>query len=180
MFDLRAWQLYSIFTPQSGDETMFDTATLPAAGALTGFRFLRTLRPPRIPFVPRNPNRLYHNQMPENLAQELADAARVGVVPTRAGASGFNDLVNDGTIKWVVTETGELFVGPHTRFSQEISHAVLANGAPVRAAGEANISAHGRIRIGMDITHHSGHYQPSAESVEIGKEAFRRAGVYFD
>ncbi|MFF3918954.1 hypothetical protein ACFYZB_36995 [Streptomyces sp. NPDC001852] len=63
---------------------------------------------------------------------------------------------------------------------QEISHSVLTRGAPVRAAGEADIAGSaGDGYFGLDINNHSGHFLPSSESLEIGKEAFAAAGVDF-
>ena len=121
----------------------------------------------------------FANQLAGSYADEVADAARAGVSPMRAGAAGFDDLVNEGPIKWVVTESGELVVGPHTRNGIEISHAVLSGGAPVRAAGQANIAAAGGSRVGLEITNHSGHFKPSAESLQIGKDAFRALGISF-
>lgn len=122
---------------------------------------------------------VFSNKLPEQLDAELATAARVGVKPMRAGADGFDDLLNEGTIKWVVTESGELMVGPHTRQGIEISHAVLSNGAPVKAAGQANIASSGGQRFGLELTNHSGHFQPSLESLDIGREAFEAIGVVF-
>ncbi|MFH8578870.1 hypothetical protein [Streptomyces zaomyceticus] len=54
---------------------------------------------------------------------------------------------------------------------------MLTNGAPVRAAGEAEIAGGGGNYFGMEINNRRGHYWPSQESLEIGKEAFDRAGI---
>lgn len=134
--------------------------------------------------LPR-PDGLLSNQLPGSLADEVAKAASVGVQPTRAGAAGFDELVNEGPIKWVITESGDLLVGPHTRAGVEISHAVLSGGAPVRAAGQANIAATSGQRFGIEISAHSGHFlngmtrSVSERVVELGKAAFSQAGVLF-
>jgi hypothetical protein len=115
----------------------------------------------------------------------LDAAASVGANPIKAGSAGFDDLVNEGKIKWVITESGELVVGPHTRDGLEISHAVLSGGRPVRAAGQADIASVGGQRVGIAISAHSGHFLNgmsqivSGEVVRLGREAFARIGVQF-
>ncbi|MCL4229030.1 MAG: hypothetical protein KJZ91_31575, partial [Myxococcales bacterium] len=129
--------------------------------------------------------RLFRNLLPKKLKQEMAKAAAVGAKPIRAGAPGFDDLVNAGPIKWVITEGGELVVGPHTRSTVEISHAVLSRGGPVRAAGQAEIASAGGRRVGLAISAHSGHFLHGApasvsdEVVKLGREAFAQIGVIF-
>ncbi|MER6612810.1 putative T7SS-secreted protein [Streptomyces xantholiticus] len=120
---------------------------------------------------------LFHNRMPGELAGELADAERLGVKPMRVGDEGFDDVINSGTVKWAVTEEGELVFIPKHVQGTELKHPVLTNGAPVRAAGEAEIAGSGGNYFGMDINNQSGHYWPSQESLDIGKEAFDRAGI---
>ncbi|MEW2418118.1 putative T7SS-secreted protein [Streptomyces sp. NPDC046866] len=120
---------------------------------------------------------LFHNRMPKELAGELADAERLGVKPIRAGEEGFDEMINSGTVKWAVTEEGELVFIPKHVQGTELKHPVLTNGAPVRAAGEAEIAGSGGNYFGMEINNQSGHYWPSQESLEIGKEAFERAGI---
>jgi RHS repeat-associated protein len=131
------------------------------------------------------PDSLLVNQVPESLQAELDAAAAAGVRPVEAGGESFGALVNKGTIKWVVTKDGRLIVAPHSKGGVEISHAVLAQGAPVRAAGQADIAAAGGGFFGLEITPHSGHYmngataEQSAAVVEIGRDAFTRIGVIF-
>jgi hypothetical protein len=62
---------------------------------------------------------------------------------------------------------------------QEISHSVLSGGAPVGAAGEAQIAGSDGHYFGLYIDNHSGHFTPDLDSLEIGKEAFARMGVQF-
>jgi RHS repeat-associated protein len=138
--------------------------------------------PAAAPQVPQNAAqavKLFNNQLPERLAAELADAARVGAAPIRAGQAGFDKAVNQGTIKFVVTEGGELLISPHTVKGVEISHAVLSNGRPVLAAGQAEIAAAGGQYVGMRITEHSGHFMPTQASLGIAREAFAKIGVKF-
>ncbi|WP_306325067.1 putative T7SS-secreted protein [Streptomyces venezuelae] len=120
---------------------------------------------------------LFHNRMPEQLEHELADAERLGVKPMHVGDPGFDDVINSGTVKWAVTEEGELVFIPKHVQGVELKHPVLTNGAPVRAAGEAEIAGGGGDYFGMEINNQSGHYWPSQESLDIGREAFDRAGI---
>ena len=60
---------------------------------------------------------------------------------------------------------------------QEISHTVITNGEPVLAAGEADITGFDSYYYLLNINNHSGHYQPSLSSLEIGKEAFKASGI---
>ncbi len=87
--------------------------------------------------------------------------------------------MNQGTIKFVVTESGELLISPHTVQGVEISHAVLSGGRPVLAAGQAEVAGAGGRFVGMQLTEHSGHFMPTAESLSVAQEAFKAAGVVF-
>ncbi|MFJ6517641.1 putative T7SS-secreted protein [Streptomyces filamentosus] len=122
---------------------------------------------------------LFHNRMEDSLPSELADAERLGVKPLRVGEDGFDEAINGGTVKWAVTKEGELLIIPKHVQGTELKHPVLTNGGPVRAAGEAEIAGGGGEYFGMEINNQSGHYWPSTESLEIGKEAFERAGIPF-
>jgi hypothetical protein len=121
----------------------------------------------------------FPNQYPNQLAGELADAASVGAKPIRFGDPGFNKAVNSGTIKYVVTESGEVLITPHTVKGVEISHAVLSNGQNVVAAGEAEIAVAGGKYVGIDLNYQSGHFLPTAESLQAAREAFAKLGITF-
>ncbi|WP_349254013.1 DUF6531 domain-containing protein [Streptomyces sp. BPPL-273] len=121
----------------------------------------------------------YENTMPDQLAQELADAERLGVRPLRVGAEGFDEAINSGTVKWAVDEHGELVVIPKHVNGVELKHPVLTGGRPVLSAGEAEIAGGGGTYLGLDLNNNSGHYLPSMESLQIGRDAFERAGIGF-
>jgi hypothetical protein len=125
------------------------------------------------------PKATFPNQLPDRLAGELADAASVGAKPIRFGDPGFNEAVNSGTIKYVVTESGEVLITPHTVKGVEISHAVLSNGQNVVAAGEAEIAVAGGKYIGIDLNYQSGHFLPTAESLQAARAAFTKLGITF-
>jgi hypothetical protein len=62
----------------------------------------------------------------------------------------------------------------------EIFHPVLSGGAPVLAAGEAEVAGSAEIGFfGTEINFQSGHFLPSAESLQIGRAAFAREGILF-
>jgi hypothetical protein len=119
------------------------------------------------------------NQLPDRLQGELEVARRLGVNPIRGVGPEFDRIVNEGPVKWAVTAEGELVVIPKYVNQTEIPHSVLTNGGPVRAAGEANIAGEGGNYFGIDIDNHSGHFRPSPESLQIGREAFERWGIVF-
>ena len=60
---------------------------------------------------------------------------------------------------------------------EHISHAMLADGGPVQAAGEFEVAAeHGELVVSA-LDNMSGHYQPAAASLEVAREAFEAAGI---
>ncbi|MGW7237089.1 RICIN domain-containing protein [Streptomyces sp. NPDC054804] len=123
---------------------------------------------------------LFPNTMPGTLGQELALAENLGVKPAVVGSAAFDAAIGSGTIKWAVREDGSLVIIPKFVQGKEISHSVLTGGAPVRAAGEADIAGSAKDGyFGLDINNHSGHFLPSSESLKIGKEVFTAAGVHF-
>ncbi|MEU2134582.1 polymorphic toxin-type HINT domain-containing protein, partial [Streptomyces sp. NPDC018352] len=132
------------------------------------------------PVLVHNSCGVFSNSMPGTLGRELALAERLGVKPSGAGSAGFDSAVASGTVKWAVREDGSLVVIPKFVNGQEISHSVLTRGAPVRAAGEADIAgSSGDGYFGLEINNHSGHFLPSTESLQVGRDAFGAAGVHF-
>lgn len=120
---------------------------------------------------------VFENQLPERLQGELDLALRLGVKPLKIGEPGFDTVVNQGTIKWAVTTNGELVIIPYLVGSTEINHTVSTDGKPVLAAGEAEIAGGEGQYFMISISNRSGHYQPSAGSLNIGIEAFRERGI---
>jgi hypothetical protein len=120
---------------------------------------------------------LFPNQLPARLSEELATARKLRVRPLTVRDPEFDTAVNAGTVKWVVNSDGELVIVQKYVDGQEISHTVLTNGQPVIAAGEADITGFDGYYYLLNITNHSGHYQPSASSIEIGREVFQANGI---
>ena len=160
--------------PGTGDEPITD----PTSGGI-GTDVDPDLSPP---FFTIGDNEVFTNQYPDQLEEELETAEEAGVTPMEVGASGFDNAIeiDAGQIKWVVTTEGKLLIVPKIVNGQEISHAVINRGRPVIAAGEASIIGSDGVYILLEISNRSGHYRPSKESVEIGKEAFKASGVNVD
>lgn len=131
------------------------------------------------------PPSLFENQKPQLLPAELEIARKLGIRPVNVTDPEFLSYVNEGRIKWVVTQEGTLRIVPHTWRRTEISHAVASSGRPVLAAGEADIAIHGTTRLGIEITPRSGHFlygaseSVSLRALEIGRRAFSQAGIVF-
>ena len=119
----------------------------------------------------------FTNKLPARLADELALAEKLKVKPLTVGDAGFAKIANQGTMKWAVTESGELVFVPKMVKQHEIPHSVLSGGKPVLAAGEAEVFvANGKVYA--TINNHTGHYQTSAESlVVVGSQAFELNGI---
>ncbi|MBT2472818.1 sugar-binding protein, partial [Streptomyces sp. ISL-66] len=132
------------------------------------------------PILVHNRCDVFPNKMPGALSRELSIADGLGVTPSRPGSAGFDSAVSSGSVKWAVREDGELVIIPKFVDGQEIYHSVLTRGAPVRAAGEAEIAGSSKDGFfGLGINNHSGHFLPSSESLQVGKDAFAAAGVHF-
>ena len=130
--------------------------------------------------------KLFPNQLPGNLKAELALASRLGVNAISPKGPEFARIANNGTLKFAILENGKLKVIPHTVDGNEISHAVLSKGAPVRAAGEVDIAVAGNKAFGIDIRPHSGHFNfgnnnaTNALILNRGRAAFQEFGIKFD
>ncbi|MEQ1568825.1 MAG: RHS repeat-associated core domain-containing protein, partial [Myxococcota bacterium] len=123
--------------------------------------------------------KLYPNQLPERLAEEMATAERVGAVAVAPGTPAFLEATDQGLVKFVVTADEKLLISPYSVGGEEISHAVLSGGEPVLTAGQADIASGGGQFFGIDIVEHSGHFLPSAESLDIAKALFAKYGITF-
>ena len=131
------------------------------------------------------PSGAFGNQLAKRYAAELTAAKKVKAPIVRFGDKAFEQVVNTGTIKFVITEKGELIIAPKFVNGVEISHAVLAGGNAVRAAGEAEIAGTASQFIGLGIRPHSGHYLKGATAeqsdacIALAREAFKKLGIIF-
>jgi hypothetical protein len=113
--------------------------------------------------------------------QEAMDRAGVQPRPVSPGDPGWSEVIgSNDTIKWAVLEDGSLVVMPKFVDGTEVPHSFLSGGEGVRAAGEAEISsAPGSAPFGVSITNFSGHFEPPAESLQMGVDAFAAADISF-
>ncbi|MFC1435235.1 RHS repeat domain-containing protein [Streptacidiphilus sp. N1-3] len=124
--------------------------------------------------------KLFSNRYKTALQGEIDEADELGVQPIQVGSSAFDATIEGGTIKWAVDADGGLYLMPKMVGMTELKHPVLVRGADVQAAGEADIAGSDGFYFGVNLTNASGHYLPSAESLQIGREAFEREGIMFD
>lgn len=117
------------------------------------------------------------NHLPERLNAELKLADNLGIKPLKIENAEFDEAINQGTIKWAVTTDFELVIIPKVANGQEIPHTVLTRGQPVLAAGEAEIVGSNGQYLMLEISNLSGHFRPTSDSLEIGKQAFRQQGI---
>ncbi len=127
---------------------------------------------------------LFYNTLPKILADELSQFKALGVgLKILTSAADVDDeltqIVNKGTIKWVVSNKGELVVTSKWFGTWEVAHTVLVEGNPVLAAGEADISSISSQFYGISINNFSGHYRPNIESLALGKAYFEKLGIRF-
>ena len=127
------------------------------------------------------PTITFPNLRPETLSIELKLAERLKIQPLRVTDPGFSVVANAGRVKWAVLESGELVMIPHTvnvsGASLELSHTVLSGGRPVLAAGEGSILARPNNITVRLLNRHTGHFETTAESLQIGCKAFEAEGI---
>ncbi len=78
---------------------------------------------------------------------------------------------------FVVLNNGKLVAAPRERGAAHTSHAVLANGGPVLAAGEFTVEFRGSEIMVSALNDMSGHYQPGADGLAVAQDAFEAAGI---
>jgi hypothetical protein len=127
---------------------------------------------------------MFTNQLPHELAHDLATARRAKVVPklllSHADLDAvFEEIITAGTIKWVVNTQNQLVIIPKTAAGLEIKHPVMTKGAAVLAAGRAEICGTVGQFFGLEINSWSDHFQPSPDSLVLGRAAFAKLGITF-
>lgn len=130
---------------------------------------------------------VFPNQLPERLPSEMATARRYGIEPSTPGTPEFDEAISQGTVKYAVTESGEVKVIPkYASDGTEISHPVITGGQPVTAAGEAEIAGSAdEGYFGLDVNQHSGHYMNGDSAaqneavLDVAKGAFDQHGIGF-
>jgi hypothetical protein len=117
---------------------------------------------------------LYANRDAHALAREQADARADNITPfsitdTRQLRQAADEAT---TLKWVILEDCRVRMGP-----TETTHAVVAGGRNVAAAGEVVIASLGRRLVALDFTNTSGHYRPEPQVIDIAAPFFEAHGV---
>jgi hypothetical protein len=111
----------------------------------------------------------------DNVELELADARDQQVRPVLAtDLKRLKALAADGDeVKWVVRTDGALLFGPTT-----ITHAAVAGGKPVVAAGQAYLFETPVRRLAvLRLTNKLGHYQPKKETLALPAKVFDAHGL---
>ena len=116
------------------------------------------------------------NQDVEAFPEELALAQRFGIKPLSPDDPEFDVLMKSGQrFNWAILLDGVLRVSPSTVADKNsftrISHAILADGREVLAAGEG--------RGGGFISHTTGHYLNEEFVVAPVRRAFEQIGIMF-
>lgn len=129
--------------------------------------------------VHNGPCDFFGNLLPNRLKSELSLAERLNVdiwdsKSITDNLDNFDELIQEGPLKFAVNQQGELKIMPHTVDGQQISHAVLTEGNAVKTAGQMQIS--GNAQTGyyiVEFSNHSGHFHPSEASLEIAREKLK-------
>lgn len=120
---------------------------------------------------------LYFNNLRAQLHSEMETAQRVGAQPVEVPSSAFDALAPEGETMIFVVVNGTLLASKQRVRGEHVSHAVLAGGSPVEAAGEFKIAAESGAFVVSRLNNVSGHYQPSIASLEVARRAFEEAGI---
>ena len=118
----------------------------------------------------------YANQLPEKLSHEIASLRNNRIVPFTGRELVEWARSGGGRIIWVVTSAGRLLAAP---VAANVTHAAIAGGESVLAAGEAEVFGAGAAEtLVTSISAKSGHYlfgasaAQSQAAVQAGRSAF--------
>lgn len=120
---------------------------------------------------------MFYNRLPERLPDEQDAARRARVVPVEVPAPAFAGLASEGKRLIYVVVNGRILVSRRYVRRENITHAVLAGGEPVQAAGEFEAVAEGESVVVVALDNMSGHYRPDEGSLSLAREAFEAQGV---
>lgn len=120
---------------------------------------------------------MFYNRLPERLPDEQEAARRAGVVPVEVPGFAFVALASEGKRLIYVMVDGRLLVSRRYVRHENITHAVLAGGESVQAAGEFEAVAEGESVVVVALDNMSGHYRPDEGSLSLARDAFEARGV---
>ena len=109
----------------------------------------------------------YHNRSPGLLAAELDAAQRVGFAPVEVPGRQFDALAAEGQTMIYVLVGDRLLVSKRQVWGGHITHAVLAGGEPVQAAGEFDVLWQPGGAVVTRLNNMSGHYRPASASLAV-------------
>ena len=93
-----------------------------------------------------------------------------------SNSNAFEALPADVVIMIYVVVGNRLLFSTRESRSEDITHAAIASGRPVQAAGEFEFERdRGTITVSM-LNNMSGHYRPAASSLAVAREAFETRG----
>lgn len=118
-----------------------------------------------------------HNRYPDRLAAELDAAQRVWFVPVEVPGREFDALAAEGQTMIYVLVDDRLLVSKRQVLGEHITHAVLAGGEPVQAAGEFDVQWQSGGAIVARLNNVSGHYRPARASLAVARAAFEARGL---
>ena len=78
---------------------------------------------------------------------------------------------------FVLLPGGGLVAAPRQQRGEHISHAVLAHGRPVLAAGEFQMDFDDSAMVVSELNDMSGHYRPAADALALATAGFKAAGI---
>ena len=119
----------------------------------------------------------YYNRYRQQYEAELRAARRAGVAPVAVPGTQFEALAAEGERMIYVIADGQLLVSKRRAGDEQISHAVLATGGPVHAAGEFEVIDRDGAWEVARLNNMSGHYRPAPDSLAIACAAFESAGL---
>ena len=99
------------------------------------------------------------------------------MAPVEVPSDAFDALVAEGDRMIFVVVGGRLLVSKRLVQGEHISHAVIAGGEPVQAAGEFEVVEEQEATIVSILNNMSGHYRPAGASLTVAQEAFEAAGL---
>ena len=89
----------------------------------------------------------------------------------------FDSLAAEAERMIYVVAGGWLLASKRLAMGEYITHAVLADGGPVQAAGEFEVMEHEGAKVVTALNNVSGHYRPGSESLDVAREAFEARGL---
>ena len=106
------------------------------------------------------------------LAQEMEAAGRADVEAVEVPSVEFDWLVAEAERMIYVVAGGRLLASKRWAMGEHITHAVLADGGPVHAAGEFEVIELGGVKVVAVLNNMSGHYRPGSDSLDVARETF--------